>query len=79
MQAKLEARRARRLAESQRKLEEEEAQRIIAEQRKQMQQQVATGDNNEVVVEDTGLLRTPKVNLGESTEEQALKRGQVRK
>ena len=82
-QAKLAARRARRLAESQRKMEEEEAQRVVAEQRKQMQQQGGangSGSGSETVQsQDTGLLVAPKMSYGESTEEQALKKEQVTK
>lgn len=76
-QAKLQARRNRRTAESQRKLEEDEAQRVIAEQRKQMQQQASTDGRASPVAMDTGLLRTPKVDLTESIEEKALKKEQV--
>ena len=82
-QAKLAARRARRLAESQRKMEEEEAQRVVAEQRKQMQQQGGTGSSGggseTIQSQDTGLLVAPKMSYGESTEEQALKKEQVTK
>lgn len=78
-QAKLQARRNRRTAECQRKLEEDEAQRVIAEQRKQMQQQQTTTDGrSSPVAMDTGLLRTPKVDITESVEEKALKKEQVR-
>lgn len=56
-------------------MEEIEAQRIVAEQRKHMQQGVPEGD--ETVAMDTGLLRTPKVNVGESVEEKALRKEHV--
>jgi len=76
--AKLQARRNRRSAECQRKLEEDEAQRVIAEQRKQMQQQQTTSDGgSSMVAMDTGLLRTPKVDHVESMEEKALRKEQV--
>ena len=75
------SRRARRLAESQRKMEEEEAQRVVSEQRKQMQQQQegagrpGAGDGMQAL--DSGLLVAPKLTYGESTQEQALKKQQV--
>lgn len=57
-------------------MEEIEAQRIIAEQKRQIQQNVAK-DNQEEVSGDTGLLRAPKVFIGESMEEKVLKKSQV--
>lgn len=63
------------MADSLRKMEEIEAQRIIAQQKRQIQQNV-TKDNQEVS-EDTGLLRAPKVFIGESMEEKVLKKSQV--
>lgn len=54
---------------------------MIAEQRKQMQQQQTTSSDgrSSPVAMDTGLLRTPKVDLVESMEEKALKKEQVNK
>ena len=75
-QAKLDARRARRQTEFQRKMEEIEAQRIVAEQKKQMQQN-STGSSSVEANVDNGLLIAPKVNLGESVEEQAVRKAQV--
>ena len=72
-QAKLEARRARRMAEAQRLSEEEEAQRIIAEQQKLMMRQ--TGAQAGGV--DPNLAHVPTVKYAESVEEQALKKEQV--
>ena len=63
-------------------MEEEEAQRVVAEQRKQMQQQgeSSSGSGSEGrESQDTGLLVAPKIAYGESREEQALKKEQVRK
>ena len=55
---------------------------MVAEQRKQMQQQSESGGSGAGEgprTEDTGLLVAPKITYGVSTEEQALKKEQVRK
>ena len=57
-------------------MEEIEAQRIVAEQKKQMQQN-STGSSSGEANIDNGLLIAPKVNLGESVEEQAVRKAQV--
>lgn len=72
LQAKLAARKNRKLKESRRRAEEEEAQRIISEQNKQMRQ---GGSGPQPT--DVDLAHVPQVNYGESSEEKALKKEQV--
>ena len=64
------ARRARRLAETQRKSEEESAQRFLDEQGRQMKAVVAHKETDDT-------FKPPDVKYGESPEEQALKKEQV--
>lgn len=71
LEAKLAARRARKLAEARRKQDEEEQQRLISEQNRQMQQ------GGQVEEEETDLAHVPKVQYSQSIEEQALQKEQV--
>lgn len=71
LEAKLAARRARKLAETRRKQDEEEQQRLISEQNRQMQQ------GGQVEEEETDLAHVPKVQYSQSIEEQALQKEQV--
>ncbi|CAH1797049.1 unnamed protein product [Owenia fusiformis] len=72
MKAKLAARKARKLKEIQRLQEEEAAKRFVSEQEKQMKQVVAAKASED------DMLRLPEVHIGESIEEQALRKEQER-
>lgn len=74
IQAKLAARRARRLQESQRRSDENEAQRLMAEQNKQLRSGGVTSTD---MPPDTDLSHVPDVKYAESAEGKALKNQHV--
>ena len=74
MEAKIAARRARKLADAKRQEEEELAQRLLDAQSQQMERRVGGASS---AGEHDDLLRMPQVQYGESIEEQALKKEQV--
>ena len=70
LQARLSARRARRLAEARRQAEESAAQQFVDEQARQLKTAVAHKETDD-------MFKAPEVKYQETPEEQALRREQV--
>ena len=70
MQAKLSARKERRLADSQRQSEEEAAARFLEEQERQLRNVVTQNETDD-------LFKAPEITYSETVEEQAIKKEQV--